>query len=203
MRRFRPSSRGHGGGRWRDGRPYSPPGDRHGPPAAYQQAIRPVDPVGTGAPPEGQPHVRRAFGAPVAHAAARHGWDDSAGGTDRGAVTAGCRGHLSRPEAYPRRTACRRYRRIDSARCAVWTGRGSRYRDNRGRAVLTSYRRWQMNSDSASSTEGGGAGLLFLHSAQWTNVPYGKCVKIVVAVLLAVIGYLMYRPGGGPTAPAA
>jgi len=60
-----------------------------------------------------------------------------------------------------------------------------------------------MNPDSASSIAGGGAGLLLLHSVQWANVPYGECVKIVVAVLLAVIGYLMYRPGGGPTAPAA
>ena len=53
-----------------------------------------------------------------------------------------------------------------------------------------------MNRDSASTIAGGGAGLALLLTVRWEAVPYGEAVKIGVALLLAGLGYLMYRREG-------
>lgn len=50
-----------------------------------------------------------------------------------------------------------------------------------------------MDKESASTIAGGGAGLALLLTVQWQSVPAGECVKIGVALLLALVGYLMYR----------
>lgn len=50
-----------------------------------------------------------------------------------------------------------------------------------------------MTRDHASTIAGGGAGLLLLNSVKWEAVPHGECVKIGVALLLSLVGYLMYR----------
>jgi len=55
--------------------------------------------------------------------------------------------------------------------------------------------------DTASSIAGGGAGVALLLTVRWDAIPYGECVKVGVAFMLAIIGYLMYRGGGdGPGA---
>jgi hypothetical protein len=53
-----------------------------------------------------------------------------------------------------------------------------------------------MNKDVTTSIAGGAAGLMLLNQVRWEAVPHGECLKIVVAVLLVAMGYLMYRGGG-------
>ena len=64
-----------------------------------------------------------------------------------------------------------------------------------------------MNKEHVSTLAGGGAGLWLLSTVDWTTVPFGESVKIVVALLLMLMGYLFYRGckdgGSGPTAGAA
>lgn len=50
--------------------------------------------------------------------------------------------------------------------------------------------------DEMSTIAGGGAGLALLATVRWEAIPYGEAVKIGVAVLLVLVGYLMYRPTG-------
>lgn len=52
-----------------------------------------------------------------------------------------------------------------------------------------------MSKDTASTLAGGGAGLLLLQSVRWELVGAqpGETAKVVVAVVLALTGYLMYR----------
>ena len=57
------------------------------------------------------------------------------------------------------------------------------------------------NRDITTSIAGGAAGLMLLNQVRWEAVPCGECVKIGVALTLALIGYLMYR-GKGPDANA-
>lgn len=47
--------------------------------------------------------------------------------------------------------------------------------------------------DTASTIVGGGAGLTLLLTVRWETIPAGECVKVVVALVLALVGYLMYR----------
>ena len=35
-----------------------------------------------------------------------------------------------------------------------------------------------------------------LSTVKWEAVPYGECLKIAVAIGLAILGYRMYRKGG-------
>lgn len=51
----------------------------------------------------------------------------------------------------------------------------------------------QETRDLGSTIAGGGAGLALLLTVRWDVVPYGEAVKIMVAVLLVMLGYLMYR----------
>jgi hypothetical protein len=53
----------------------------------------------------------------------------------------------------------------------------------------------QSTRDLGTTLAGGGAGLWLLSTVNWDAVPYGECVKIVVAVTLAILGYRMYRKG--------
>ena len=55
--------------------------------------------------------------------------------------------------------------------------------------------------DTASTIAGGGAGLFLLSSVRWEVVPFGESVKVAVALLLAIVGYLMYRAPEGPRPP--
>jgi hypothetical protein len=50
-----------------------------------------------------------------------------------------------------------------------------------------------MNKDQASTVAGGGAGMALLLTVRWEAVPMGELVKVVVAVLLMLAGYFMYR----------
>lgn len=60
-----------------------------------------------------------------------------------------------------------------------------------------------MGKDTASTIAGGSAGICLLLTVRWEGVPYGECVKVGVALVLALIGYLMYRGGNGPGTPKA
>jgi hypothetical protein len=53
-----------------------------------------------------------------------------------------------------------------------------------------------MNKDTASTIAGGAAGLLLLQSVRWelVGVQIGESCKVGVALLLALVGYLVYRP---------
>lgn len=51
----------------------------------------------------------------------------------------------------------------------------------------------QETRDLGSTIAGGGAGLALLLTVRWDVVPYGEAVKLMVAVLLVMLGYLMYR----------
>jgi hypothetical protein len=50
--------------------------------------------------------------------------------------------------------------------------------------------------DLSSTLSGGGAGLYLLSQVKWEQVPHGETVKLAIAVLLIVGGYLMYRKKG-------
>lgn len=50
-----------------------------------------------------------------------------------------------------------------------------------------------MNKDTASTIAGGGAGLALLMTVRWELVPAGEAVKIAVALVLILVGYLVYR----------
>jgi hypothetical protein len=47
--------------------------------------------------------------------------------------------------------------------------------------------------DSSSTIAGGGAGIALLLTVRWEAIPYGEVVKVAVALVLAIMGYLMYR----------
>ncbi len=53
-----------------------------------------------------------------------------------------------------------------------------------------------MDKDLRATLAGGMAGLALLNSVKWEAVPHGEAVKIAVAFLLIIAGYLMY--GGKP-----
>jgi hypothetical protein len=52
-----------------------------------------------------------------------------------------------------------------------------------------------MDRGTASTIAGGGAGLLLLQTVRWelVGVQPGETVKVGIALLLALTGYLMYR----------
>lgn len=54
----------------------------------------------------------------------------------------------------------------------------------------------QNSCDLGTTLAGGGAGLWLLSTVKWEAVPYGECVKIAVALTLAILGYRMYSKGG-------
>ena len=58
-----------------------------------------------------------------------------------------------------------------------------------------------MNRDTGSTIAGGGAGLALLLTVRWEAVPMGELVKIGVAIVLMLVGYLIYRGGEPPTEP--
>ena len=47
--------------------------------------------------------------------------------------------------------------------------------------------------DVGSTAIGSGAGMWLLSTVKWELVPYGECVKIGVALMLGLLGYLAYR----------
>ena len=55
------------------------------------------------------------------------------------------------------------------------------------------------NANIISTIAGGGAGVALLATVRWEMVPYGELVKLGTAVLLTLVGYLMYRES--PTPP--
>jgi hypothetical protein len=54
--------------------------------------------------------------------------------------------------------------------------------------------------DVGATIAGGGAGLGMLLTVRWEAIPHGEAVKVGVALVLILIGCLMYRrpPGGAP-----
>ncbi len=58
------------------------------------------------------------------------------------------------------------------------------------------------NANIISTIAGGGAGVALLATVRWEAVPYGELMKLATAVLLTLVGYLMYR-GETPTPPDA
>jgi hypothetical protein len=52
-----------------------------------------------------------------------------------------------------------------------------------------------MDRDVSTTIAGGAAGLALLNQVRWEAIPHGECVKIGVALVLAIMGYLMYRNG--------
>ena len=50
-----------------------------------------------------------------------------------------------------------------------------------------------MSNDHVSTIAGGAAGVLLLQTVRWELIPAGEAVKVGVAVVLALVGYLMYR----------
>lgn len=50
-----------------------------------------------------------------------------------------------------------------------------------------------MNQDHISTLAGSGAGAALLATVRWEAVPHGELVKIGLAVVLMVLGYLFYR----------
>lgn len=59
--------------------------------------------------------------------------------------------------------------------------------------------------DLGSTIAGGGAGVAMLLTVNWAGIPHGESVKLGVAVLLILLGYLMYKhnPPAPPPAPTA
>jgi hypothetical protein len=60
-------------------------------------------------------------------------------------------------------------------------------------AVQPSARQEPGVADVASTAVGGGAGMALLLTVNWNAVPYGDCVKVAVAVVLMLIGSLLYK----------
>jgi hypothetical protein len=54
--------------------------------------------------------------------------------------------------------------------------------------------------DLGSTIAGGGAGLWFLSTVNWSAIPAGECVRAGIGVLLIVLGYFWYR--NQPVKPA-
>ena len=52
-----------------------------------------------------------------------------------------------------------------------------------------------VNSDGASTIAGGAAGMVLLLSVRWelVGVSWGESIKVGVAILLALVGYLAYH----------
>jgi hypothetical protein len=52
--------------------------------------------------------------------------------------------------------------------------------------------------DLGSTIAGGGAGLALLLTVRWEATPFGEAVKVVVALTLLLMGYVMYlqKPRG-------
>ena len=50
-----------------------------------------------------------------------------------------------------------------------------------------------MDKNTTSTIAGGVAGLALLQSVRWEQIPHGEAWKLLVAVGLALIGYLMYK----------
>jgi len=60
--------------------------------------------------------------------------------------------------------------------------------------------------DLGSTIAGGGAGLLLLNSVDWAAIAHGQLVKLSVAILLILLGYVMYKANkdrGTPDPPSA
>jgi hypothetical protein len=55
--------------------------------------------------------------------------------------------------------------------------------------------------DLSTTLAGGGAGLALLATVRWDLVPMGELVKIGVAILLMIAGYLMYHGKPSPPSP--
>ncbi len=53
-----------------------------------------------------------------------------------------------------------------------------------------------MSNDIMTTMAGAGAGLAMLETVDWKLIPYGECVKLGVALALAIGGYLLYREKG-------
>lgn len=47
--------------------------------------------------------------------------------------------------------------------------------------------------DATASLAGGGAGMALLLTVDWTKIPQGECVKILVAFALMLMGYFFYN----------
>ncbi len=50
-----------------------------------------------------------------------------------------------------------------------------------------------MSNDIMTTMGGAAAGMAMLETVKWELIPYGECVKLGVALALAVGGYLLYR----------
>ena len=50
-----------------------------------------------------------------------------------------------------------------------------------------------MSPDTLSTTAGAGIGLHLLSTVQWNLIPCGETVKLGVALVIILGGYLMYR----------
>ncbi len=50
-----------------------------------------------------------------------------------------------------------------------------------------------MNKDSLSTAAGSASGFAILLTVKWESIPQGECVKIAVALVLIVMGYVFYR----------
>ncbi len=50
-----------------------------------------------------------------------------------------------------------------------------------------------MSNDVASTLAGAGAGMAMLETVKWEVIPHGELIKVGVAVLLMLAGYLSYR----------
>lgn len=55
-----------------------------------------------------------------------------------------------------------------------------------------------MNKDTIGTIAGGAAGLLLLQTVQWQTVWGGETTKVAVALVLALLGYLIYKNGKPP-----
>ena len=56
-----------------------------------------------------------------------------------------------------------------------------------------------MNKDSLSTAAGSASGFAMLLTVKWDVIPQGELVKIGVALVLILLGYVMYRKGEPPT----
>jgi len=51
--------------------------------------------------------------------------------------------------------------------------------------------------DLGTTIAGGGAGMALLLTVRWEQIPHGEAVKVAVAMVLVMVGYLMYRKQSG------